>query len=155
MQAKTSSPGASASPSSPSQKQQIHVPQEQLEQQQKFLQDNQLQKEELQRLFKNDDARPKKPRAYTSPAPYLSGHVSNTPKGEGLTNGALPGGEGQSSRRKEKVRKSLTLSDVKAPISSGANNSNKNIILVFNEYFLPSTAILAFLLFHLASLYYY
>lgn len=121
-QAKTSSPGISAPPSSPLQKQQIHIPQEQQEQQQRFLQENQLQKEQLQRLFKNEDARPKKPRAYSSPAPYLSGQVSNTPKGEGLVNGVLPAGEGQSSRSKDKVKKSLTLSDMKAPISSGVSN---------------------------------
>lgn len=41
-----------------------------------------------------------------------------TPKGEGQENGVLPGGEGQSSKRVDKV-KSLTLSDIKAPISSG------------------------------------
>jgi len=40
------------------------------------------------------------------------------PKGEGQENGVLPGGEGQSSKRMEKV-KSLTLSDIKAPTSLG------------------------------------
>lgn len=41
-----------------------------------------------------------------------------TPKGEVQENGVLPGGEVPSSKRIEKV-KSLTLSDIKAPTSSG------------------------------------
>lgn len=47
-----------------------------------------------------------------------------TPKGEGQENGVLPGGEGQSSKRVDKV-KSLTLSDIKAPISSGRKGFHK------------------------------
>jgi len=120
-QSKTSSPsGANASlSSSTSQKQQI--PQEQKDQQQKFLQQNQLQMEQLQKLFQTQESQPKKQRAYSTPAPYLSSPSSMgkaTPKGEGQENGVLPGGEGQSSKRMEKV-KSLTLSDIKAPTSSG------------------------------------
>ena len=142
-----------ASPSSPTQKQRIHLPQEQQEQQQRFLQENQLQKEQLQRLFKNEDARPKKPRAYSSPAPapYLSGQVSNTPKGEGLVNGVLPAGEGQSSRRKDKVKKSLTLSDMKAPISSGANNNNKNMwysMSILNSFLYSNLSIMLCVIWH-------
>ena len=41
-----------------------------------------------------------------------------TPKGEGQENGVTPRAEGKSGKRKDKI-KSLTLSDVKAPISSG------------------------------------
>ena len=115
IQSKASSSGGSVGPSTP-QKQQI--PQEQKEQQQRFLQENQLQKEQLQRLFKNEDSRPKKQRAYSSPAPYLSGQVPKVALGDRQENGVLPEVEEQSSRRKDKV-KSLTLSDVKVPISSG------------------------------------
>ena len=121
-QSKTSTPSTAAShSSSASQKQQIHVPQEQKEQQQKFLQQNQLQTEQLQKLFQTQESQPKK-RSYSTPVPYLSSPSSMgkaTPKGEGQENGVLPGVEGQSSKRMEKV-KSLTLSDIKAPTSSGS-----------------------------------
>lgn len=101
---------------------QQQISQEQREQHQRFLQENQLQKEQLQRLFKNEDTRPKKQRAHSSPTPYVLEQTSKTPKGEGLQNGVLPRAEGNSSRKTEKV-KSLTLSDVKAPISSGEEKS--------------------------------
>ena len=119
-QAKASSSTAAASPNTP-QKQQIA--EEKKEQQQNFLQQNQLQREQLQKLFQTQDSQPKKQRAYSTPAPYL-GQLSPSPmgkgppKGERQENGVLPGVEGQSSNRKDKV-KSLALSEVKAPISSG------------------------------------
>lgn len=116
--ASSSSSAAASHSSSTSQKQQ--VPQEQKEQQQKFIQQNQLQTEQLQKLFQIPDSQPKK-RAYSSPAPYLSSPSSmgkGTPKGEVQENGVLSGGEVPSSKRMEKV-KSLTLSDIKAPTSSG------------------------------------
>ena len=51
-----------------------------------------------------------------------------TPKGEGQENGVLPGGEGQSSKRMEKV-KSLTLSDIKAPTSLGRKGFSQSYII--------------------------
>lgn len=115
-----SSPSAAASHSANThQKQQI--PQEQKEQQQKFLQQNQLQTEQLQKLFQTQDSQLKKHRAYSTPAPYMLSPSSlgkATTKGEGQENGVLPGAEGQSSKRIDKV-KTLTLSDIKAPTSSG------------------------------------
>ncbi|KAL9960178.1 hypothetical protein ACROYT_G033595 [Oculina patagonica] len=120
-QSKASSSNAAA-PRTSNKPQKQQIPEEQKEQQQKFLQQNQIQTEQLQKLFQTQDTQPKKPRSYSTPAPYL-GQISPSPmekgppKGERQENGVSPGVEGKSSRRKDKV-KSLTLSDVKAPISS-------------------------------------
>ena len=123
MQTKASNPVASSTASSNPQKQ--PVPQEQKEQQQRFLQQNQAQQEQLQRLFQNEDTRPRKQRAYSSPAPYLSDKPSPSPmsskttsKGEEQESGVLPGGERQSKKGHNKV-KSLTLSDIKMPVGPG------------------------------------
>ncbi|CAH3141782.1 unnamed protein product [Porites lobata] len=120
---KASNPVTSSTASSNPQKQ--PVPQEQKEQQQRFLQQNQAQQEQLQRLFQNEDTRPKKQRAYSSPATYLSDKVPPSPmgskttsKGEEQENSVLPGGERQSRKGHNKV-KSLTLSDVKMPVGPG------------------------------------
>lgn len=115
-QKKPSSLGASSLPSTPSKKQE--TPSEHKEQHQKFLLENQHQKEQLQKLFKTEDSLPKKQRTYSFPTSLLSGQAVPLPKGSGLENGFSPGREGQSSRKKENFKKSLTLSDVKAPVSS-------------------------------------
>ena len=128
MQTKASSPVTSSTASSNPQKQ--LVPQEQKEQQQRFLQQNQAQQEQLQRLFQNEDTRPKKQRAYSSPATYLSDKPPPSPmgskttsKGEEQENSVLPGGERQSRKGHNKV-KSLTLSDVKMPVGPGERLKN-------------------------------
>lgn len=108
---------------------QQQISQEQREQHQRFFQENQLQKEQLQRLFKNEDTRPKKQRAHSSPTPYVLEQTSKTPQGEGLQNGVLPRAKGNSSKKTEKM-KSLMLSDVKAPISTGEEkNCVYNVII--------------------------
>lgn len=128
MQTKASNPVTSSTASSNPQKQ--PGPQEQKEQQQRFLQQNQAQQEQLQRLFQNEDTRPKKQRAYSSPATYLSDKLPPSPmgskttsKGEEQENSVLPGGERQSRKGHNKV-KSLTLSDVKMPVGPGERLKN-------------------------------
>ena len=128
MQTKASNPVTSSTASSNPQKQ--PVPQEQKEQQQKFLQQKKAQQEQLQRLFQTEDTRPKKQRAYSSPATYLSDKQSPSPmgskttsKGEEQENSVLPGGERQSRKGHNKV-KSLTLSDVKMPVGPGEGLKN-------------------------------
>ncbi|KAJ7326057.1 mRNA-decapping enzyme 1B [Desmophyllum pertusum] len=122
-QSKTSSSSAAASHTPNTPQKPPEIPQEQTEQQRKFLQQMQLQTEQVQKLFQTQDTQPKKQRAYSTPVPYLLGHVSSSPVGKGIPkeegqeNGVTPRAEGKSGKRKDKI-KSLTLSDVKAPISS-------------------------------------
>lgn len=110
---KPSHSGPTALQSTPSQKQ-VQTP-ERREQQEKFLQENLLLKEQLQRLCKNEPTRPTKPHTYSLPASFVI-QGAQKPKGSGMENGLSPGREGQSSARRENLRKSVTLSDVKAPV---------------------------------------
>ncbi|PFX17214.1 mRNA-decapping enzyme 1A-like isoform X2 [Stylophora pistillata] len=108
------------------------------EHQQSFLQQNQQQLEQLQKLFQTDDRQPKKQRAYSTPVPYLLGNLSPSSLGKGPSkgaeqqNGVSPGAEGQTSKKNLKM-KSLPLSDVKAPVSSGTVKSTQDDSAVIEQ----------------------
>nr|XP_058941889.1 mRNA-decapping enzyme 1B-like [Pocillopora verrucosa] len=107
------------------------IPSEQREHQQRFLQQNQQPLEQFQKILQTQDTQPKKQRAHSTPVPYLLGNLSLSPvgkgpsKGEGQQNGVSPAREGQTSKKKLKV-KSIPLSDVKAPVISGSMNRSQD-----------------------------
>ncbi|XP_066030629.1 mRNA-decapping enzyme 1B isoform X2 [Pocillopora verrucosa] len=107
------------------------IPSEQREHQQRFLQQNQQPLEQFQKILQTQDTQPKKQRAHSTPVPYLLGNLTLSPvgkgpsKGEGQQNGVSPAREGQTSKKKLKV-KSIPLSDVKAPVISGSMNRSQD-----------------------------